>query len=331
MRPRLGLRPWLAFFLRARSVAFFVRFDIRLSMVPTVLASVQTMGDAWDDLELVADPGEPGRFTARVSDAWMLVVVPQGGIVAAIAVRAMAEVLGDPAQSLRTITAVFAGQVAAGAVEVEVQVLRRGRSMSQLQATVRNPGAAAGLTAIAAFGAPRRGFEFTDLAFPDVGGPDTLRGFRDPLPEGVDLEMIRPPMPFWDEVVECRPAIGRPPWEPFVEGPAECAYWYRLDDPPVHGDGVLDPLASIVLCDTMPGAVGQKVGPQDEPWFGPSVDLTVHLLADARPGWLLAHNRARHAGDGYASVEMALWDPGGPGRPTLVAYATQLMFFAFGR
>jgi acyl-CoA thioesterase len=327
----LGLRPWLAFFLRARSVAFFVRFDIRVSMVRRAVASVQTVGDAWDDLVLVADPGQAGRFTATVSDAWMLMVVPQGGIVAAIAARAMAQVLDDGSQSLRTITAVFAGQVAGGEVEVEVQVLRRGRSMSQLQATVRNPGAAAGLTAIAAFGAPRRGFEFTDLAFPDVERPDTLRGFRDPLPDGVDFEVTHPPMPFWDEVVECRPAIGRPPWEPFVDGPAECAYWYRLDAPPVDRHGRLDPLGALVLCDTMPGAVGQKVGPQDEPWFGPSVDLTVHLLADAHPGWLLAHNRARHAGDGYASVEMALWDPSAAGGPGLVAYATQMMFFAFGR
>ena len=34
LRPRLGLRPWLAFFLRARIVAFFVRFDIRLATLP---------------------------------------------------------------------------------------------------------------------------------------------------------------------------------------------------------------------------------------------------------------------------------------------------------
>jgi len=61
-------------------------------------------------------------------------------------------------------------------------------------------------------------------------------------------------------------------------------------------------------------------------WFGPSADFTIHLLGPARPGWLLAHNRARHAGDGYASVEMALWDPLDR---TLVAYATQVMFFAF--
>ena len=46
---------------------------------------------------------------------------------------------------------------------------------------------------------------------------------------------------------------------------------------------------------------------------------------------MLAHNRARHAGDGYASVDMALWDCGadGTGTPRLVAYATQLCFFTF--
>ncbi len=41
--------------------------------------------------------------------------------------------------------------------------------------------------------------------------------------------------------------------------------------------------------------------------------------------WLLGHNRAHHAGEGYASVEMELWDPA----LGLVAYATQMMFFSF--
>jgi hypothetical protein len=57
----------------------------------------------------------------------------------------------------------------------------------------------------------------------------------------------------------------------------------------------------------------------------PSADLTVHCFADAGPGWLLAHNRARTAGDGYASVEMTLWDH----ERGLVAYATQMMVFSF--
>jgi acyl-CoA thioesterase len=281
------------------------------------------VGTGWEDLELET-VGE-GRFTTTISDAWQLAIAPQGGVVAAIAVRAMERALGQPEQTLRTLTALFAGVVRGGSVEVDVRVLRRGRSMSQLTATVRNPDADAGLTAIAAFGAPRRGYEFTELAMPDVAPPDELRGFRDPLPEGIDFAFDGDPFPFWERVIECRPAIGRPPWEPFEDGPAEVANWYRLDHPPLAADGHLDVAGAIVMADTMPGPVGQKLGP-GERWFAPSVDFTFHVLGRAHPGWVLAHQRARHAGDGYASVESALWDPEGP---TLVAYATQLMLFTF--
>jgi acyl-CoA thioesterase len=282
----------------------------------------------WEDLDVTADPDRPGRHTAVIDPRWMLVVVPQGGAVAVVAARAMAAELGDPAQSLRSTTVVFAGQVAVGPVEIDVAVLRRGRSMSQLTATVRNPGAAAGLTAVAVFGAPRRGFDFTELVMPDAPPAEELRGYRDPLPEGVEFEFGRDLLPFWQDTLECRPALARPPWEPFEEGPAEIALWYRLDEPPLLDDGRLDPLVALVLCDTMPGAVSQKLPAGDDLWFGPSADLTVYLFGAPHPGWLLAHNRARHAGDGYASVDLALWDPV-DGK--LVAYATQMMFFAFGR
>jgi hypothetical protein len=138
-------------------------------------------------------------------------------------------------------------------------------------------------------------------------------------------------MRFWDEVVEGRNALGHPPWEDYVPERAERAGWYRFDAPPVLVDGTIDPLALIVLADIMPGAVGEKVGPTDRQWFAPSVDLTVHLLDDCRSSIVLGHSRARHAGDGYASAEMALWDCGDDGRatPRLVAYATQLFLFTF--
>jgi hypothetical protein len=281
---------------------------------------------AWEQLTGVAVEGEKGRYRAHIGPVWDLAVVPQGGAIAVVAARAMAAELGQPDQALRSLSVVFAGQVACGEVVAEVELLRAGRSMSQLCCTVRNPDREAGLTAVAVFGAPRRGFQFTDLTYPDVPAPDGLRSFRDGVPDDVDFEFPRPPMPFWDEVIDARQAVGRAPWDAFAEGPAEAAFWYRIDDPPLTDDGRLDPLTSIVLCDTMPGAVGQKIG-HDDPWFGPSADLTVHLFDRARPGWLLAHNRARHAGDGYASVEMALWDPSDR---ALVAYATQVMFFAFG-
>jgi len=58
-------------------------------------------------------------------------------------------------------------------------------------------------------------------------------------------------------------------------------------------------------------------------------DVTVHVLGEARCDWVLAVNRARHAGDGYASADMELWDVDGGRSPRLVAYATQTMLFSF--
>jgi hypothetical protein len=138
-------------------------------------------------------------------------------------------------------------------------------------------------------------------------------------------------MPFWEQVVEGRNAIGHPPWEDVVRERAERATWYSFDQPPVLAGGILDPLALVVLADVMPGAVGERVGPTDRPWFAPSVDLTVHLLDDCRSTVVLGHNRCRFAGNGYASADMALWDCGADGRasPRLVAYATQLFLFSF--
>jgi acyl-CoA thioesterase len=284
-------------------------------------------GSGWSDAGVVADPSRPGRYDATIAERWVLAMVPQGGIVAVLAARAMAEELGHDEQSLRTFSAVFAGQVAAGPVEIDVSTLRRGRTMSQLTATVRNPGAAAGLTAIAVFGAKRDGYSFTDLTMPEVPPPEECPSFRDdPPPEAEDF--IREPLPFWDQIVEGRAALGHAPWEDYEPSTSDRASWQRLDDPPLMADGLLDPLAYLVLCDMMPGAVGEKLGSsqRERRWFGPSADLTVHVFKSAPAGWLLAHNRARWAGDGYASVDLALWDPTDR---SLVAYATQVMFFTF--
>jgi len=269
---------------------------------------------------VVVDPVSPGRYDAVIDPGWNLRPLPQGGIVTALALRAMGEELGDPDESLRTLHTVFAGQVASGPVVIDVDVLRRGRSMSHLRAEVRNPDAPRGHLTTAVFGRSREGFAFTDLVRPEVRPPEACPSFRDPPPPEVDAFPI---MPFWERV-EGRPALGLPWWDETPRTSSLQACWYRFDEPPFLDDGALDPLAVVVLADTMPGAVGQRVGRSERPWFGPSVDLTVHLLGAAREEWLLGVNRARHAGDGYASVEMALWSG-----DELVAYATQAMFFTF--
>jgi acyl-CoA thioesterase len=265
-----------------------------------------------------------GAYRADIGEEWNCPIVPHGGLVTATTLRAMIAELGQPDQSLRSVTTVFAAQVMAGPVDIDVTVLRRGRSISQVSASARTPGAVAGHTTIAVFGAPRPGFEFTDATPPVVPPPQECRSFRDPFPPGVDFAHD-PPMNFWEHL-EGRPASGHPPWEPYIPTTSERSSWYRFNDPPMLDDGRLDPLAVVTMCDTMPGAVSERMGRRNHMYLPPSCDLTVHLLDDARTEWVLAVNRARYAGEGYASTEMEIWDATGE---HLVAYATQQMFFVF--
>ncbi len=272
-----------------------------------------------------------GSYHAAIDPIWNLRPLPQGGVVSAIALRAMEAELDHAPHSLRSLHTTFVAQVAHGPVEVQVDILRRGRSMSQLRAEVRNVGAERGHVTTAVFGAAREGFDFTDQRPPaGLAGPADCPSFRDPPPP--DVEALEP-MPFWTQV-EGRPALGHAFWEDYTPDRAERAGWYRFDDPPMLDDATLDPAALVVLCDFMPGAIGEKVGGAravGRPWFSPSVDLTVHMVGECRSEWVLAHNTARHAGDGYASADMSLWDCGDDGRgaPRLLAHGTQVCYFTF--
>lgn len=281
-------------------------------------------GGFWDSTRV--EPAGDRRYAATIGPEWQLAMVPQGGVLAAIAARAMEAELGT-GQSLRSFHGVFVSPVPVGAVDIDVEVLRRGRSMSQVQATLRAPGAEAGFTALAAFGHSRSGFAYTDLTMPDVPPPEACVSFRDPLPPEL-AEYDHPPLRFWVDVLEGKPALGHPPWDPSPRGAAEAAGWYRFEQPPLDDRGEFDPLALLVAADMMPSAVFEPVNHAEQGWFAPSVDLTVHLTgACPRHAWILNHNRAHYAGDGYASAQSALWDPDGDAGPTLLAWATQIMFF----
>lgn len=271
--------------------------------------------------DVVVQPEGPGRYRCELSHDWDLVAVPQGGVVASVALRAAAAEVGDPAQELRTSTTVFAGQVAAGRLEVDVKVLRKGRSASQVLATVSNEGASAGATVLAVFGGPRKGPTFVDVRPPEVPPPAECPSYRELPPPGVEAF---DPLPFWTRV-EGRAALGHPPWEQFDPSGSDTAAWLRFDDPPLTDDGALDPLGLLTLTDRMPGAIGERLGHQGPRWFAPSADLTVHLLEPLETEWVLAHDRARWADDGWASAETTLWDE----RGVLVAYATQMMLFTY--
>lgn len=270
-----------------------------------------------------------GRYRAVIGPEWVLAMVPQGGLIAAIAARAMTAELGTDLP-LRAIHGVFARPVPAGPVEARVVVLRQGRSVSQARVDIGAVDGEVGYSAVAVFGGDRSGFAFTELTCPeDVPPPEDCPSFRDPPPPEAGPEWQREdgPWPFWGEVLDGRAAIGHAPWDDSPRGAAEVVNWFTFDHPPVLDSGLLDPLALLVVADVMPGAVFERLGPREQGWFAPSLDLSVHVFGHATPGPILAHSKAHFAGDGYASAEMALWDPRSEGGPALVAWAAQQMFF----
>jgi acyl-CoA thioesterase len=258
----------------------------------------------------------------ELDDSWIAPVIPFGGLMSAIAVRAMCAALPDPAQTLRTVTTTFASQIPVGIAEIDVEVLRLGRGMSQLMARVRSrDDHGPGHVTTAVFGATRRGFEFTDLTPPDAPPP-----LQCPLPEDPPPDYAK-----WRarvfENFDWRRVSGHPPWRTDWEagGPAEQVRWIRFNETPRLPSGELDPLCYVALADFMPGGIGQKLGPRFPIFWGFSCDLTVHCLATTRSEWLLQRIHCRDAHDGYASGEIEMWDE----NRRLVAYATQMMFLSF--
>jgi acyl-CoA thioesterase len=271
--------------------------------------------------DIVVESMGAGRYVADLGESWNFWPLPQGGIVTALALRAAEAEIDDASHVLRSSTTTFAGQVTSGPMEIEVGILRQGRSATQVTASIRNPGSSAGAFITAVFGTARRGPSFLDLAMPDVPGPDESRSSRDPLPLGIASD---PPPPFWMQV-EGRVALGHHWWEDYEPIRSDRATWLRFDERPDDGSGRLDPLGLIALADRMPGSVQEKLGTETDRWFAPSADLTFHNFEPLETEWVLCHDRARWAHDGWASAETTLWSEDG----RLVAYATQMMLFHY--
>src|SRR5437588_9895939 len=107
--------------------------------------------------DIVVEAVGEGRYRATLDHNWDVEPLPQGGVIVSFGLRAAAAEVDDPAQELRTCTTVFAGQVAAGELDIEVKILRRGRSATQVSVSVQNEGKASGSTTLAVFGSRPRG------------------------------------------------------------------------------------------------------------------------------------------------------------------------------
>jgi acyl-CoA thioesterase len=81
-----------------------------------------------------------GRYQAVLDPAWNGPVAPNGGLLAAIMVRAVEAELGPSAPPPRTVAAHFLEVPGAGPVEVTVGVLRRGKRVACCEVRMHEAG-----------------------------------------------------------------------------------------------------------------------------------------------------------------------------------------------
>jgi hypothetical protein len=118
--------------------------------------------------------GADGRWSAQVREHWFVQRGPNGGLVAALATRALTEVAGGEGRAPRSLTLHYLAPPVAGEIEVAAAVERAGRTTTFASLRVLQEGVtvAYGLGCCSAWreGQP----EWDLLERPDVPGPEEV-------------------------------------------------------------------------------------------------------------------------------------------------------------
>jgi acyl-CoA thioesterase len=217
-----------------------------------------------------------------------------GGLIAALAVQAMRDVEGSD-WPLRALQASFIGPVG-GPTSAEVTLLRQGRNVRQVQATLRSSGQVAAVI-LAAFGQGRptavperrpeqppvdaQAADLVDFPFIPGFSPSFLQHFASRWAGG------EPPF------------VGRASWHSFI--------YTRPRDPIVDFE-----LTAILLADMPPTPV---LSVFDRFVPASSVSWELELIPQKDPVDFAGYHRVDTdviaAADGYVSQRSTLWTPGG--------------------
>ncbi len=250
---------------------------------------------------LAARTGDGNSVYFEVPADWLQGRTSFGGLISVLAVQAMRDVAGSSwpaAVRLRALQTSFIGPVGQGPVEVEVNLLREGKSVRQVQALVRQQGQTAALM-LGVFGIDRE-------TIVPVMAPQRPAIARSPeetpprsLPNGI--------APNFTQHMDMRFAEGA---APFTGTPSDTSRIYlRMRGEPVAID--LE-LLTVLLADVPPSPV-ISVFTQPTPASSVSWELELRPLAHtpAADGWWRADTDVLAAAGGYVNQVTRLWAPGG--------------------
>lgn len=269
------------------------------------------------DFEAETRPdGAAGRYTMKVPSGWEGAPgVPYGGWTTAVALRAA----GQEAQHGRpaSLAAHFLRPLSlASPLDLEVEVLRRGRRTETIRVSVGQGGQLgvhALVTATDAAPGLEYGPERAPAPLPRDGMPllgEVIRGGGGDLPEGHHIEHYEYRVPEDREGKGVVTADGKQAlvgWIRYGEGVAYDDPWVEAARHCVPADTQV-PAAFLRggILDTLPGGAG------DRPFRGTTLDLLLHFHRTERStDWLWYETHVQIAHGGLASGACNLWSEDG--------------------
>ena len=255
--------------------------------------------------EASAVEGGNGSWTAQLAEGWDIFGVTNGGYLMAIAARAMGNESGG--RTLISATGSFMNPASAGPVSIRVEVLKRGRSLSTLRATIaRDDKDLVYVTGV--YSDPERPVSDADLVTetpPDLPPPNECV----PVEPAGDAPI---PPPFSGKIeIRTHPDDAAALMGPKSEKP-RIRGWFRLRD-----DEPLDAFSVVMAVDAFPPAIFNSrltVG------WTPTIDLTVQVRNPTPTGWLGCVFTTQFVTDGMLEEDGRLWDESG----RIVALSRQL-------
>jgi acyl-coenzyme A thioesterase PaaI-like protein len=269
-----------------------------------------------DATKVALDAAAPGSFVAELHPEWTVAGRPHGGYLAAVLARAAGSALSGPGHADPLAASVhYLASPECGPAAVQVDVLRTGRTVSQVRASMSQNGrpcVEALLTmgrldsASTAYWTGEQPIVLPEPAACVRGGPPPSIG-RSGMYEHVDVLLD----PAVTSFMRGEPDRG-----------GELRGWFGFTD-----DTPPDPVSLLLVADAMPPA---SLTIDNSGWV-PTLELTVYVRAVPAPGPLRVRQRAKlievppGVPGGLMDETCDVWDS----RGRLVAQATQLASIRF--